>query len=193
MDYKYFLHTTLLFLTNPSKSWESIDSGTPEVNKIRNSFLLPIISIIAVSAFAGSLIFTNAEMKVIYSVFTGIKVFGSLFLTTYISVYLMSEITYPLDLGKNKSVSYRLIVFSLTPFFICQVFSRLLESLLFINVIGLFGLYIFWSGAEKLLQPPSYKKVPLLIATTASLVAVYIITDMALGMLTDRIYYAFFA
>jgi hypothetical protein len=71
--------------------------------------------------------------------------------------------------------------------------SRLLESLLFVNILGLYGLYVFWISTEKILSPPQYKKIPLLIAATISFVAIYILSSMVLTMLTDRVYYAFFA
>ena len=64
---------------------------------------------------------------------------------------------------------------------------------MFVNVIGLYGLYIFWTGAEKLLSPPHYKKMPLLIATIVTLAGIFILSNVLLNMLIDRIYFAFFA
>ena len=71
--------------------------------------------------------------------------------------------------------------------------SRLFESLLFVNIIGLYGLYIFWVGTEKMLNPPVYKKMPMLIATTITLIGIYVITNLVLDKLIDRIYFSFFA
>ncbi len=117
----------------------------------------------------------------------------SYFLCQYLSdCLILGEITYPLDLGKDFSISFRLIAFSLAPFILCQVLSRLFESLLFVNVIGLYGLYIFWTGAEKLLNPPQYKKMPLLIATTITLAVIYVAANVLLNMIVDKVYYAFF-
>ena len=160
MDYKFFLNSIKNILLNPVKAWDTIDSENKPVKIIRNSFLFPLIILVSVSSIAGSLIFINTELSPVYSVFMGIKWFLLLFITTYLTAFILGEITFPLDLGKDFSVSFRLIVFSLTPFLLCQVLSRLFESLMFVNVIGLYGLYIFWTGAEKLLSPPHYKKMP---------------------------------
>jgi hypothetical protein len=97
-----------------------------------------------------------------------------------------------LDLGREFNLSFSLIVYSITPFLLCQLLSRIFDSLLFVNIIGLYGLYIFWTGTEKLLAPPQYKKMPLLIAAAISLTGIYIVANLILTMLTDRVFYAFF-
>jgi Co/Zn/Cd efflux system component len=61
-----------------------------------------------------------------------------------------------------------------------------------VNVIGLYGLYIFWAGAEKMLNPPQNKKTPLLIAGILVMVVIFTITDLILTKLIDIVYYAFF-
>ena len=139
-------------LTNPAKAWETIDSENKSVNSIRNNLLLPLILLVSVSAIAGSLMYTNAEMSGVYSFLTGIKSFFLFFISVYATAFIHKEITYPLDLGKNFTLSFRLISFSLVPFLLCQVLSSFFESLLFINVLALYGLYLFWTGSEKIVS-----------------------------------------
>jgi hypothetical protein len=62
-----------------------------------------------------------------------------------------------------------------------------------VNILALYGLYVFWVGAERMLTPPSYKKMPLLIATTVTFVAVFIATDFVLTKLIDKVFYKFFS
>jgi hypothetical protein len=193
MNYKFFLHGIKNIILNPVKAWEAIDSENRPVKLVRNSFFFPLIILVSVSAFAGSLIFTNSELSPVYSIFVGIKCFGLLFFTIYATAFIFSEITYPLDLGKDFNISFKIIVYSITPFLICQIFSGLFESLLFVNVIGLYGLYIFWTGAEKMLSPPKYKQMPMLIATTVTIFGIFIATNLVLTKLIDRVYFTFFA
>ena len=178
---------------SPVKAWEIIDSENKPVKVVKQSYLFPLLILVTASTFAGSLIFTNSELTAVYSLLVAVKSFCSLYFTIYASAYIMKEITYPLDLGRDFNISFRIIVFSLTPFLLCQVLSGLFESLLFVNVIGLYGLYIFWLGAEKLLNPPQYKKMPMLIATFIPMVGIFIVTDLVLTRLIDKVYYAFFA
>jgi hypothetical protein len=193
MEYKFFLQNLKKILFSPVNAWETIDSENRPVKTVRNSLLFPLLILVTIAAIIGSLLFTNTELSPVYSVFTGIKWFLIFFMSIYLTSFITGEITFPLDLGKDFSVSFRLIVYSITPFILCQILSRLFESLLFVNVIGLYGLYIFWTGSEKLLNPPHYKKMPLLIAAVITLTAIYISMSFVLNMLTDKIYFAFFA
>jgi hypothetical protein len=193
MDYKFVLSGLKNIIFSPVKAWETIDSENKSVKVIRDNFLFPLIALVTLSAIAGSLLFTNTELSPVYSIFTGIKWFLVFFISIYLTSLILVEITFPLDLGKDFSVSFKLIAYSLAPFILCQVLSRLFESLLFVNVIGLYGLYIFWTGAEKLLNPPQYKKMPMLIAATITLTVIYIGTSVLLNMLVDKVYYSFFS
>lgn len=193
MDYRFLLYGIRNILLNPSKYWETIHSENTPVKLIRNNFLLPLVILVSIASITGSLIFFNTELSVVYSIMLGIRIFIVLTATSYITSYILGEITYPLDLGKDFNISFRLIVYSLTPFLLCQILSSVFESLLFVNLIGLYGLYIFWTGADVTLKPPQHKRMPMLIATTVVLAGVYVITDLILKMIIDRIYFAYFA
>jgi hypothetical protein len=193
MDYKFFFSGIKNIILNPAKVWETTDSKNIPVKLLRGSFLFPLIIIVSVSAFLGSLIFTNPELSIAYSILVAIKCFVLLLFTAYTTTWLLGEITYPLDLGKKFGISFSLVVYSISPFLLCQLLSRLLESLVFINVLGLYGLYIFWTGAEKLLAPPQHKKRPLLIASTIAMIGIYVATNLVLSMFIDRVYFAYFA
>jgi hypothetical protein len=193
MNFNFFLRGIKNIVFNPIKFWETIETENTPTGLIRNSFFFPNIVVVALSSFVGSLLFTNAELSPIYSLLFSIKCVGVIFIAVYATSYILGEITYPLDLGRDFNISFRMIVFSITPFLLCQVLSRLFESLLFVNIIGFYGLYIFWIGAEKILNPPHYKKIPLLVATTITFAGIYISTDLLLNMIMDRFYFAFFA
>jgi hypothetical protein len=192
MNYKFFLNRIINIVINPVKEWEAIYSEDRSVRLARNSFFFPLIILASVSAFVGSLIFTNVGLSPLYSILAGIKCFGLLYFTIYATTFIFSEITYPLDLGKDFNISFRIIVYSTAPFLMCQILSRLFESLLFVNIIGLFGLYIFWTGTDKMLTPPQYKKMPMLITTLIAMVGIYIVINLVLTKLIDVIYFAFF-
>ncbi len=193
MNNKFFLWRVKDIIINPVKAWEIIDSENKSESVTRNSFLFPVILLVSVSATAGSLIYTNAEISPVYSVFVGLKCFLLYYITVYASAFILREITYPLDLGRDFTISFRLIAYSIVPFLLCQVLSRLFESLLFVNVLALYGLYIFYTGAERMLTPPAHKKIPMLIATALTFIGIYITTNLLLTVIIDKIYKAFFS
>jgi hypothetical protein len=192
MDYTFLPKGLINIIFNPEKEWGRIVSENKTTIFLRNNYLFPLILLVSISAIAGSLIFINTELSPVYSLLIGLKSFLLLLITVYASSLIFSHITYPLDLGKDFKTSFRIIVYSITPFLLCEIISSIFESLLFLDILGLFGLYIFWTGAEKILTPPDYKKIPMLIATVVSIIGIYIVSDIILKILTDKIYNSFF-
>jgi hypothetical protein len=193
MNINFFLKGIKNIIINPIKFWETVKSENLQTGMIRNVFFIPVSLLVTVSAFVGSLMFTNPELSTVYSVLVSIKCLVVIIIAVYFTSFLLGEITFPLDLGRDFKVSFSLVVFSVIPFLLCQILSRLFESLLFVNIIGFYGLYIFWIGSEKLLNPPHYKKMPLLIATILTFTVIYIATSLILNMITERFFFAFFA
>jgi hypothetical protein len=193
MNNKFFLFKVKDIIFDPVKTWETIDSENKPVSVIRNGFLFPLILLVSIASIAGSLIFINPELSAVYSVFEGIKCFMLFYISVYASAYILKKITHALDLDDNYAVSFRLIVYSIVPLLICQVFSRLFESVLFINILALSGLYIFWTGMERILIPPAHKRVPLMISAFVTFIIIYIATDFLLTQVMDKIFYKFFA
>ncbi len=192
MDYRFLLTGIKNILFNPSRYWVKIDSENTPILLIRNSLLLPLTLLVSVAAIAGSLIFINTELSFVYSLFFGIRKLVVVLITTYLAALILRETTYPLDLGRSFKVAFRLVVFSIVPFLLCQVLSSVFESLLFINILAFYGLYIFWTGAEVMLKPPQHKRIPLLVSSTVVFSAIYIAANIFMIMLSDRIYYSFF-
>jgi hypothetical protein len=192
MDIKFLFLGVRNILTDPGKAWQNIDNENRSVRYLRDSLLLPLIILVSTAAMAGSLLFSDSDLKSVHAIFTGIKTFLVLICTVYATAYLLSEVTHPLDLGRDFYTSFTIIIFSFIPFFLCQIFSSLFESLLFVNILALYGLYIFWEGVVTLLSPPDYKKVPLLIAASAIIIIVYVSVNKILTLIMDKIFYTIF-
>jgi len=193
MNYKFFLNRFFSIIFKPTKAWESIYSDNESIKDTRNSYLLPLLILVTIFTFLGSLLFTDKEMKIIFSIFVSLKYLGTLLFVVYASAWIHKEITFALDLGKSFTFSFRIIVYSLTPLFICLSISNLFESLIFADILALYGLYIFWAGCEKMLNPPDYKKMPMLLATFFSSIVFYITGIIVLGQISDRLYFSIFA
>jgi hypothetical protein len=109
------------------------------------------------------------------------------------TAFIFKEITNAYGFGRDFNLSFKIITYSSIPFLICQIISQIFESLIFINVLAFFGLYIFWTGVGKLLHPPEQKKLPLLIFSTVIFVILFLVTNWFLSKLFDKLYYVFIA
>jgi hypothetical protein len=193
MDYKYFFRQIALIIVSPSKAAEAINAEGNSLQKTRNNILLPMLLLILIFAFLGSIFFSNETLKPAYSVFVAARYFVLDLILVYLSALIFREIAKALDLTADYSLSFRITVYTLVPFFICQIVSLLFESLAFVDILALYGLWMLWSAGEIILNVPQHKKIPMLVATAVVIAELYIGGSIALASVFDRIYFAFFA
>jgi len=193
MNFRFLYQRLTYIIINPERAWTIIKSENRPVGEVRSSYFFPLITLIAISGFLGSLFFTHTDLNIAYPILQGIKYFILLYIAINLSTVILSEICHALDLERNFSTSFKLINYSLAPFLVTQIISRIFESLIFVNILSIYGLYIFWLGVEKMLDPPDHKKLPLVIATTITLIIIYVVLDKLLRELTGSVYFNIFA
>lgn len=193
MDLRFLYQRTKHFIISPVKAWEVVHRENRPIVYVRGSYFMPLIILVSISSLLGSLFFINNTLKPMYSVLTGINTFLFLYIGVYASAFIVNEITRALDLGHEFLTAFKLVAYSLAPIFLSLTVSRLFESLLFINILGLYGLYIFWTGMEKMINPPEHKKLPMLIATVISMIIIFSLLQILLSRLTESVYFALFA
>ena len=193
MDFRFLYLRIRYIILNPDTAWEYIKQENRPLKDVRNSFLFPVLILVTICAFLGSLIFINSTLSPVYSVLIATKVLLLNLVVIYLSAILLSEITKALDLGKDFKVSFKLIVYSLTPFLICQMISHLFDSLIFINILSIYGLFIFSTGSGRMLNPPEHKRIPMLVAITVVVIGFYIAFGMLISSVIDRIYFSIIA
>jgi hypothetical protein len=193
MDFRFLYNRIKYIVLNPSKAWSVIHDENRPVRDVRNSFFIPLAVIVAMCSFLGSIIFTNSTLSPVYSLIIALKFLILHLLVVFTSAVIFGEITKALDLGKNYTVSFKIIAYSVSPLLICQMISHLFESLIFVNILSLYGLYIFWVGTEKMLNPPEHKKMPMLVATFVVVAGLYIAGTILLTSIADKIYFGNFA
>lgn len=193
MDFPFLYHRTKYFIINPVKAWEAVHRESRPMKFVRGSFFMPLIILVSASAFIGSMFFINTTLKPMYSVLMALNTFLILYLGVYGSALLVKEILKALDLGNSYLVAFKLVAYSMSPVFLVLIISRIFESMLFINVLGLYGLYLLWTGMEVMITPPEHKKIPFLIAAVFVTVIVFLLLHLLLSKLAETAYFSIFA
>jgi hypothetical protein len=193
MDFRFLNHRIRYIILNPTTAWDVIYKENRPIKYVRGSFFLPMIILVGICSFLGSLLFINTTLKPMYSILLSFQTILLLYIGAYASSFIVKEITKALDLGKDFLVSFKLVVYSMTPLFICLSISKLFESLLFVNLLGFYGFYIFWIGMEKMINPPEHKKMPMLIATGVTMAIIFGVFQFFFSRVMERIYFSFFA
>lgn len=193
MDLRFLYHRIKYFIISPVRAWEVVHRENRPMKDVRGSFALPLIALVSVSAFLGSVLFINTTLSPMYSVLKAIETFLLLYLGLYGSSFVVREITRALDLGHDFLTGFKLIAYSMAPVFLSLTVSKLFESLLFINLLGLYGFYIYWTGMEEMLNPADHKKMPMIIATAFAVILIFGLLQVVLSKLTEMLYFAVFA
>ena len=193
MDLKFLADSIRNIIVDPIKAWDTIHSENRKAKYININLILPLTILAAVSAFLGSYYFINTGLTNAYSVMAGIKYFILYYLVIYCTSIIIKEITKVMNLGMDLNLSFILVAYSAIPFLICQILSRVFESFIFINVLALYGLYVFWVGIEEMIDPAEQKKTPLLIAAALTFIVFFYSADWILSAIIDKVYFAFFA
>jgi hypothetical protein len=193
MDLRFLYHRIKYFIISPVRAWEVVHRENRPMKDVRGSFALPLTALVSVSAFLGSVLFINTTLSPMYSVLKAIETFLLLYLGLYGSAFVVREITRALDLGHDFLVAFKLVAYSMAPIFLSLTVSKLFESLLFINLLGLYGFYIYWTGMEEMLNPADHKKMPMIIATAFAVILIFGLLLIVLSRLTEMLYFAVFA
>jgi hypothetical protein len=192
MDFNFLVRSVRGIILDPLKEWDVIQAENKHVSYFSRSLLFPLLIIVSVSAFLGSFLFTNTVLKDSYSILTGVKCFALLFLVIYGTAFIFKEVTNVFGLSKDFNCSFKIIVCSVVPFLLCQIATRVFESFIFINILSFYGLYILWTGIEKLIDPPEKKKILLMISASIAFIALLSLTNWVLTMVFDKLYFSVF-
>jgi len=193
MDFNFLSHTVRSIILNPVKEWDVIHAENRSASFFSRSLFLPLLILASVSTFLGAFLFTNTELGDAYSVLMGFEYLAIICLVTYGTAFIFKEITNFFGLGRDFSISFKIIVCSVIPFLLCQILSQLLESFIFVNILSFFGLYILWTGIEKMLDPPEGKKLTLMVGATLTFIALFLLVTTILSILIDKLYFSLFA
>jgi len=192
MDIKFLAYTVRNLILDPVKEWDVIHSENRPASFFSRSLFLPLLFLASVSSFLGAFLFTNTELGNAWSVLKGVRFFAVIILVTYGTAFILNEITSFVGIRSDFGIWFRIIVCSTVPFILCQIVSQLLESFIFVNLLSAFGLYIMWTGIEKMLDPPEGKKLTLMIAVTVTFIALFLIATSIMSSITDKIYFSIF-
>lgn len=189
MEFKFLAKSITSIIFDPVKAWDTINSESRPLSYINLNLFLPLLIIASISAFLGSLLFINTGLLKTFSIFTGIKYFVLYLFAVNGTSFLVTKAAGTLNIEMNFNLSFKLILYSSVPFLLCQTVTRLFESFIFINILAFYGLYILWTGTEKLLNPPEDKKLPLLLASTILFLLTFLIADWLLNRVFDKLFY----
>jgi len=160
-------------ILKPKDEWAVIDQENTSVITLTVLYLIPFALILALAFFikygiigesvAGPFINMGFKWAFIYFISSILSIFISTFIINYISPNFGTL--------KNFSKIFNLLVYSLTPVFICSV-SQIIPFIGFLSFLGLYGLYILYVGIKPMLKTPDDKVLVYFLVSFLVLIAV---------------------
>jgi len=185
-------------LVDPKKEFLVIKTEARTSAFILNNYVYPLMLVFIITTFIGSVVFGNDTLLdgIINFVFSVLVTIPALFLSIYIGIWTMKMVfpkvnlkyqNFKLNLPELKIETlglktFTLITYSLTPVYISMIVSGVFPGLSkLINLFGLYGIIIYWLGADILIDEMIPKNRNLFIILSLTIfIGLFLI--MRLGM-----------
>jgi hypothetical protein len=147
-----------------------------------SGYYLPFVLLVALAAFAGELLRGSRFYLTFPLMAAGRKIV--LFLLMYVlAVFFTGELMRSFGGVKNRKSAQKLIVFSMAPVLLVSALTSLFPFLYVINILGLYALYLFWTGVEVGLELPERKKSGYILITILANLFIYSFLNVLLSKL----------
>ena len=176
-------------LLTPKTEWPVIESEPGDAKYLFTNYVVILAAIPAIAGFIGTSIigFTVPTVGTI-RVGIGAGIVNAIF--TYVMAFVMSYVVALIADGlaptfggsKNFASALKLSVYSYTPGWLAGIFL-IVPSLAFLSILGLYALYLFWTGAPVLMKVPRERA----IGYTAAVVVCAIVLAVVIALIQAAI------
>ena len=176
-------------LLNPRAEWSIIEREQGDMAYLFMNYVAILAAIPAVCGFIGSSLIGISLPglgTVRVPIVTGLMGAVLGYLLTFAMVYIVAQLAdllAPTFQGqKNFESALKLVVYSYTPAWLAGVFL-LIPSLGFLTLLGLYGLYLLWTGIPPLMKAPQEKS----IVYTLAIIVCAIVIGLVVGLVQAAI------
>lgn len=178
-------------ILHPVRAWEIIREENRSVRTVHNSFLLPVLVLIALSAFAGSLIYNPAGLSVMFPLIRALKQFLCFYLTILLSSWVLNEISIAFVRHRDAPFNFKLVTYSFTPLYITVIITRFLPELELLNLLSLYGAYLIFTGLNTIENISRRSLLRYFIVALLLVITFYLAISWLSRSLLEGLYFAF--
>jgi hypothetical protein len=177
-------------IINPSGEWENIVKENPSGKNSIQGYALPFLIAVAVASLIGDFLFkTRIGYGPGFILGMAILSFGMLLLTLYLSGIIVNEMAPSFQSVKDQDAAIQLVVFSYTPAFVAAIVANLFPQIAFINILGLYSIYIFWEGIGPCMKTPGKNKTTYAVVSILVIIVLYGILSVLIGVLLSSMFF----
>ncbi|AKM06802.1 Yip1 family protein [Pelagerythrobacter marensis] len=171
-------------LTKPGAEWARIDAEPEGVAAVFVRYVMPLAAIPAVAAMIGSLLFGISVLGMTYrpgfgaAIGSAVLQYGLTLAGVFIFAWVVNFLAPKFGGTANWGKAFKTVAYSATAAWVVGIFN-LIPALAFVTILGLYSLYLLYSGLPVLMKVPREKA----LAFTAVLVAAMVAVGLVLGAL----------
>jgi len=190
MDLIEFFQRAKNFIVSPAEEWQVIKDEQASRSGVVRNYLLPFISLLAITTFLGLLLFRNYVTISIMILVTVVTSLGA-FLSIYISATIINELAPKFDSKKDFTSTFKLVTYSYTAVLIAHSFASLLLPLFFIVIFGLYSIYILWMGLGPMMETTGENRLIFGIICSLTILVIYVFLHTGLGALSTNLFVSY--
>lgn len=189
MKFEFVFNRVKNIIINPNEEWIRIQNDTHTKNEIIINYALPLLIIIVICSIIGDIIFASRLLfSFSYVITKAIIMFTEAFVSIYFSALIINETTTSFNSKKDIDVTFKLVVYSYTPYMISSAFTNLLPPLGISQIFALYSIYLFWIGSAVLLKTPEDNKVGFVVISGLIMAGIYTVVYLILGTILTGIF-----
>lgn len=190
MDFKErylpLFQTSVRILINPGRFWKE-QEGAERSRKLFIDFFLPLVLLVGVAIFFGELM-GSKEFLISYAVAKSMREVISYILLYVFSIFLLNELLSGFGAVKNKNAVRKLVGYSLLPFLIVSFLTGLCPALYALNILNLYGIFIFIVGAKESLGIPAENQTKYIMIAFLLVFLIFILLNVFSWKLLQAFY-----
>ncbi len=175
-------------ILKPNEEWPRVEAETSSQIDILKNYVLPLAAIGPIAAFIGGQIFGYGVLGISWrpSFMSALSQGIVSFVLTIVSIFALAWIANFLAEkfgGQSNSLSaFKLVAYGSTAGFLAGIFG-LIPSLGFFSLLGLYSIYLFYTGATPLMKVPQEKTLGYTVVTFLCAIVLF----MVVGLVASKV------
>lgn len=171
---------------NPKGFWAS----QKEEEKSASLFVLylsPLLVVLGVAVFVGEF-FSRSDFFFEYPALIAVREIILFILQYFIGVFLTKVLMKTFGGEENIDLARKLVFYSMVPLLLISILTGLFQFFSDLNILGFYGVYIFWVGVKKLLVFPENKDHSYILIAILLNLFVFSFLSLSLSKITEHIF-----
>lgn len=157
-----FIDRVKAIILKPKEEWPRIAAEPDSESSILTRYVLPLAAIGPVAGFIGgqvfghSFLFVSSKPSLVSGLVTAIVTYVISIIGIYVLALIANFLAPKFDGEENRLNAFKLVAYGATAAWVAGIFN-LVPALSFFTILGLYSLYLFYTGAAPLMKVPEDK------------------------------------